>query len=42
MSFLEKKETNEKENGKLFGIAPDLLILKRLWVCTDLMLRNKM
>jgi len=26
---------------KLFGIGPDLLVQKRLWVCTDLMLRNK-
>jgi hypothetical protein len=26
---------------KLFGIAPDLLIQKSLWVCTDLKLRDK-
>jgi hypothetical protein len=26
---------------KLFEVAPDLLIQKRLWVWTDLMLRNK-
>jgi len=37
----KNKQTKKKEIDKLFGIAPDLLIQKRLWVCTDLILRNK-
>jgi hypothetical protein len=42
MSFLQKTNKQKKnEMEKLFGIAPDLLIQKRLWVRTDLMLRNE-
>jgi len=38
---LPRKKQKKKEMERLFGIALDLLIQERFWVCTDLMLRNR-